>query len=150
MKKLVLFVFLLSACATPPPTLSQTEIQGTAFIQAWTAIVAAYTPTPANTAAPANTNTPEATATITNTPEPTADPLYRQRHDGIYLVGIDIAPGVWRNNGTGDSCYWKVSTATGDIIDNHYGLAGGTAYIPADGFQVEFLKCGVWEFLSAP
>ena len=74
--------------------------------------------------------------------------LIEPKGDGFYLINIDIAPGIWRSTGTGDSCYWAVTDRTGDIIDNHFGMAGGTAYIPATGFQVEFDDCGIWEYLG--
>ena len=105
-------------------------------------VTATYTATPIYT--PTNTLPPTATATLT----PTADPLKQSRGDGIYLVGVEIAPGVWDSNGTGDSCYWEVSTASGDIINNHFGLAGGTAYIPPTAFQVMFQDCGTWTWLQ--
>jgi hypothetical protein len=94
--------------------------------------------------------TPAFSATASNTRTPTVSPLFRNRGDGFYLVGVDIAPGVWRSNGTGTHCYWSVTTRTGDIIDNHFGQAGGTAYIPASGFQVEFNTCGTWTFIGNP
>lgn len=74
--------------------------------------------------------------------------LKASREDGIWLVGVDIAPGLWRNNGTGDGCYWKRSDKTGDIIDNHFGLGGGTAYILKSDFQFETHDCGTWTWLS--
>jgi hypothetical protein len=108
-----------------------------------------YTPTITNT--PTNTFTPTQTPNATQTAE--ANLLAKLREDkgnGFYLVNIDIAPGVWRSNGTNDDCYWSLTTVTGDIIDNHFGMAGGTCYIPASAFQVEFDDCGTWVFLSPP
>lgn len=96
--------------------------------------------------------TPEFTPTITNTPEPptsTPDPLRADKLPGLYLVNVDIAPGVWRNNGQGDDCYWSVTTETGGIIDNFLGMGGGTIYIPPNAFQVELTpQCGTWTFLK--
>ena len=89
------------------------------------------TPIPTLKHTPTITNTP----TNTFTPTPTTDPLRKTKGNGFYLIGVDIAPGVWRSQGTGDSCYWSVTTLTGDIIDNHFGMSGGTAYIPDYGFQ---------------
>lgn len=96
--------------------------------------------------------TPTITPTPTNTipPTKTPDPLKAPKGAGFYLVGVDIAPGVWRSDGTGDSCYWAVTSTTGDILDNHFGMAGGTAYISPSGFQVEFTDCGTWTFLQEP
>jgi hypothetical protein len=112
-----------------------------------------FTPTPKNT--------PTITPTPSNTPLPTATPnvaqtataqaweqLTRNKGDGFYLVNVDIAPGLWRSLGNGDSCYWATTTRTGDIIDNHFGMAGGTAYIGSYAFQVEFDGCGPWEYLG--
>jgi hypothetical protein len=44
----------------------------------------------------------------------------------------------------------ETTAANGDIIDNHFGMAGGTAYISPTAFQVEFNDCGTWVFLSPP
>lgn len=70
------------------------------------------------------------------------------RGDGFYLVGVDMAPGLWRNNGQASDCYWERSTKTGDIIDNHFGDGGGTAYILPSDFQFETGDCGTWVWLS--
>lgn len=103
------------------------------------------TPTPSETPLP--TGTPDAAATATAIK---AIMLTSLRGNGFYLVNVDIAPGVWRSNGSGDDCYWETSTATGDIIDNHFGAAGGSAYISPNAFQVEFARCGSWEYLGPP
>ena len=100
------------------------------------------------------TSTPKYTATITLTPTNTAtptntqDPTKTDKKDGFYLVGSEIAPGVWRSNGTQDDCYWEISTSTGDIIDNHFGMAGGTMYVPSSGFQVWVEDCGMWTYIG--
>jgi hypothetical protein len=108
-----------------------------------------YTPTITNT--PTNTFTPTQTPNATQTAEALLFAKLREnKGDGFYLVNVDIAPGVWRSTGTGDRCYWSVTEANGDIIDNHYGMSGGTAYISPNGFQVQFEDCGTWEFLSPP
>lgn len=101
------------------------------------------------------TKTPKYTSTITltptNSPTPTAteDPTKTNKGPGFYLVGDEISPGVWRSLGSSDSCYWSITNQTGDIIKNHFGMAGGTMYIPQSGFQVELDRdCGNWEFIS--
>jgi len=119
------------------------------------------TPTPTLLMTPTPSNTPTITPTATDTPLPTNTPnrmltataeafapLIEDRGDGIYLVNVDIAPGIWRNNWEGDDCYWKRSTRTGDIIDNHFGLGGGTVFIAATDFTVEFDGCGQWTYLG--
>lgn len=124
-----------------------------------------YTPLPTYTKVPTltqvvkvvtatETSTPLYTATITNTATSTAtqtatsDPLKAPRGNGFYLVGSEIAPGVWDSDGSGDRCYWEVSNAQGDIISNHFGQAGGTAYVPSSAFQVWFDDCGTWTWLQ--
>jgi hypothetical protein len=158
---LVLLLFFLSACA-PSTSVIQTALAETQ---------AGWTPIPTQTAQPTFTAPPTVyvtkiifvtstftaaplyTPTITNTPAPptaTTDPLKADKSDGFYLVNVDIAPGVWRSTGTGVDCYWSLTTATGDIINNHFGQSGGTAYIPADAFQIEFKNCGIWVYLGPP
>jgi hypothetical protein len=107
-------------------------------------------PTATKTQTPAFTPTITMTPTITPTVTPTLDPLKKAKGSGMYLVNVDIAPGVWRSDGKNDNCYWKVSSATGGIIRNYYGMAGGTIYIPESGFQVELNDCGTWTFLQNP
>jgi hypothetical protein len=163
MKRIIAFVlvsFVLVSCSraapTPDPALlaAQTEmVQMKAQISALQSatpviiiqeITQTLTPTPIFT--PTITNTPAPT----NTPSPTSDPLKRAKGDGFYLVGVDIAPGVWRSSGTGNRCYWAVTRANGDIIDNHFGMSGGTAYVSTAGFQVQFESCGIWTFVQDP
>jgi hypothetical protein len=109
-----------------------------------------YTPT--ITLTPTKTLYPTKTPIPTNTPRPTAtpDPLKFPKFDGNYLVGVDIAPGVWRSDGSQDDCYWETSTMTGDIVDNYFGRAGGTAYINPSAFAVHFEDCGTWTFYAKP
>jgi hypothetical protein len=97
-------------------------------------------PTKRTTASPA----------VSNTPAPTQDRLKIPKIDGFYLVGEEIAPGVWRSQGKGESCYWSLTTKTGDIISNHFGMSGGTMYVPQNAFQVQVEGCGTWVFLSEP
>lgn len=109
-----------------------------------------YTPTPLYTPTMTLTPTMTSSPTITSSPTKTPDPLKMPKGNGFYLIGIDIAPGVWRSDGTGDGCYWSVTAMDGDIFDNHFGMAGGTAFISPNGFQVEFNDCGTWTFLRDP
>ena len=65
--------------------------------------------------------------------------------DGLFTVGVEIAAGKWRSDGTGDSCYWQISP-DGDpdrILSNHFGNAGGTVSL-ADGQEFESTRCGTW------
>lgn len=156
MKKLLLiFVIALASCAPSPETIAQ-AVQET---QAAFTPVPSQTPYPTYTAPPTvfvtrrvivTATQPLGTPTETRTPRPTTDITKSAKRDGFFLVGVDIAAGVWRSNGTQDDCYWSVTERDGDIIDNHFGDAGGTAYIPAGAFQVQFEDCGLWEYLGPP
>ena len=82
-------------------------------------------------------------------PPPTTDPPAPEAGfgDGSFLVGSDIAPGLYRTDGTGD-CYWeRLSDLSGDfdaILAND--RAVGQVYVemlPTDaGFSTE--GCGRW------
>ncbi|MGA2505512.1 MAG: hypothetical protein ABSG01_15630 [Anaerolineales bacterium] len=169
-KPIALIVFLtailLPACA-PSQGAIQTAIAGTRAV---------WTPIPTQTAYPTHTSyptytlqptffitkivtetfspTPIYTPTITPTPTkthtamPTTNPLTLPRGDGYYLVTVEIAPGLWRSQGTQNDCYWELSTRTGEIINNHFGMAGGTMYIPSSAFQVRLQDCGAWVYLG--
>lgn len=152
-------IFICVACLIfgsllpqPPQqeTISQESIMQTAEADVWKIF------TQTALAIPTNTFTPEVTQTPSLTPEPTltftatVPPLFETKTNGFYLINVDIAPGVWKSNGTDSSCYWAVTTATGDILNNHFGMAGGTAYVDPSGFQVEFNGCGTWTFIQAP
>jgi hypothetical protein len=101
------------------------------------------TPTPLYT--PTITNTPTVTPTITSTP----NKLTMDKKPGIYLVNVDIAPGVWRSQGVGDNCYWGISNKTGKTTKNHFGKAGGTMYVSASDYQVSMEdECGMWVYLG--
>jgi hypothetical protein len=152
-KKLMSIIFtvtlLLSSCSVidkriEPTILARVENTISSFTQ-----VPTNTPYATNTAFPTLTplptytpeivivtatftETPKYTATITMTPTKTPpptqtkDPTKTNKTPGFYLVGEEISPGVWRSLGTSDSCYWSITTRTGDIINNHFGMAGGT------------------------
>jgi Bacterial Ig-like domain (group 2) len=68
--------------------------------------------------------------------------------DGMYMVGSEIAPGTWRADGTGTSCYWARLRGFGgtlaEIIANSFGpLPAIVTILPADvGFAST--RCGTW------
>ena len=107
--------------------------------------------TPTFTATPMFTPTNTIVPTSTQPPTSTPSPLKKDKKPGFYLVGIDIAPGVWRSLGSSDSCYWSITDRYGNIINNHFGMAGGTMYIPTQSYQVQLdADCGTWTFLQEP
>lgn len=105
-------------------------------------VTATYTATPLYT--PTETLTPTNTSTPTSTP----DTKTEDKGDGFYLVNVDIAPGVWRSDGTQDDCYWEITDKYDNIINNHFGMAGGTMYIPVTAYQVMMEDCGRWTYLG--
>lgn len=77
--------------------------------------------------------------------------MHNPKFDGNYLVNVDIAPGVWRNDGSasdGTDCYWERLTKQGGIIDNYIGAGNGTMFIDAGDFEVHMSRCGRWTFIS--
>lgn len=176
MKKYLLFAALiaLSACAPSPKAIEAAIAETQA---AWTPI-SSQTPYPTQTQwvvtkmitsivketvlvfpteTPTPVYTPTKTGTPTNTPNIAATTtsqqiakLQRSFRDGNYLIGVDIAPGVWRNDGSSDNCYWTRNTRTGDIIDNYLGAGGGTAYIGPNDFSFRSERCNTWTYLGPP
>lgn len=71
--------------------------------------------------------------------------------DGTHLVGSDIQPGTYRNDGT-SSCYWARLSGTGgtveDIIANDN--PRGQAYVTIDPSDIAFesKNCGSWELVE--
>lgn len=110
---------------------------------------------PPTRAMPTKTKT-QITPSLTPIPpmSPTVTPtvsLTSTKGPGIYLVNVDIAPGLWRNTGSSNDCYWKLTDRTGKILDNFYGMTGGTIFISPEVFQVELdPECGNWEYLGPP
>ena len=72
--------------------------------------------------------------------------------DGVYLVGIDIAPGTWRTTSGNSNCYWeRDQDATGtldDIINNYYGPSGGFVTIAPTDLQLQISDCGTLNYIS--
>lgn len=66
--------------------------------------------------------------------------------DGNWTVGVEMAAGKWRSQGTGSSCYWQRSPdgESSEIIDNHFGDAGGTVTVRS-GEEFQTRGCGQWE-----
>lgn len=160
---IMLILFIFSACAPSPQAIRQAAASTLAAWPTQTPLPT-YTscpPLPTYTAAPPLIVTELVTQVVivtpTDPPTPigppteTVDPLYAPKNPGFYLVNVDIAPGVWRSQGTGDDCYWSMNTQNGDIIDNHFGMAGGTMYISQSVFEVRMDDgCGQWLYLGPP
>ncbi len=70
------------------------------------------------------------------------------KSDGFYTVNVEIAPGRWRSTGTSDACYWARLNENQDIVENHFGLSGGTLIIPEGDYEIAFEGCGTWRYLG--
>lgn len=78
------------------------------------------------------------------------DQIMWPKDDGNYLVNKDIAPGQWYSivPMTEDGCYWARINSSGDIIANHYGVAGITVYVASTDAVVEFDGCGKMYYIG--
>lgn len=68
-------------------------------------------------------------------------------HDGRFLVGTEIQPGVWATNGQKiTECYWEVSGPNGEIIDNAFVSVAPsiTVTIGSDAMGFTTTGCGDW------
>jgi hypothetical protein len=157
-KNIVIFCFVilvvLSGCgekATPYPTLEPLPtytFQPTFTVPpTQTPWVILITPTPSPTPLFTPTNTVPPTATLP--PTATKDITRADKQDGVYLVGEEIAVGLWRSEkDVSDDCYWETTTKKGDINNNYFGLSGGTMYLRKSDFQVSMEDCGTWKYMG--
>lgn len=68
---------------------------------------------------------------------------------GFYLVPSEIKPGTWKSDGNHDFCYWQVAKADGTIMQNYFGMAGGSMYVPPNAYEVQLAEeCGNWTFVK--
>lgn len=76
------------------------------------------------------------------------DTAAEPKGDGFYTVGIEIMAGRWESTGTGDGCYWARLDGRQNILNNHFGSAGGAINIAPSDYEVNFSDCGVWEYVG--
>ena len=135
--------FFLAACA---PQIDQSELVD--MVAKTLAAMPSQTPYPTYTAA-AMPEVQLPTEAARETPVPVSSDPKSEKMPGFYLVGSEISPGIWRNSGNSDRCYWEITTSTGEVIDNFIGMTGGTMYIPPEAFQVRLeAECGNWVFIE--
>lgn len=100
-------------------------------------------PTPAPAPAPAPTGTPAAA--------PGGAPKTMIDHDGTYVVGTDIAPGIYSSAGpvgTG-TCYWKrLGNPDGALIDN--ALSKKPQVVEIEATDKAFKTDGCQSWLQTP
>jgi hypothetical protein len=67
--------------------------------------------------------------------------------DGVWVVGVDIAPGTWRPTAVADSnCYWSITKSGSngrDIVSNNIG-GGRPTVVVKEGQDFEVNRCGTW------
>jgi hypothetical protein len=71
--------------------------------------------------------------------------------DGVYQVGVTIAPGRWRstpNQGQDGYCYWARRKYDGILLENHYRMGGTEVHISPTDYEVEFDGCGVCVYMG--
>jgi hypothetical protein len=92
---------------------------------------------------------PSDAATVTSDAEIDQLEATGPHEDGVYLVGVDIAPGLWRSTATGqDFCYWARRKYDGVILASYYGLPGGEMSVDANDYEVELDGCGTWIYVG--
>ena len=125
--------------ATPTPTPTPTA--------------AAATQTPV-TSTPTPTATPTPTPTATPAPTATATPTSQTFGDGTWIIGLDIQPGLWRNDDSSDFCYWARLSGLGgeldDIISNEFSSIIQTVEIKPSDLAFEADRCGTWSQILQP
>jgi hypothetical protein len=82
-------------------------------------------------------------------PPPPAGPKTTIDHDGTFVVGTDIAPGIYSSPGpvSGGTCYWKrLNSLSGtDIIDNALSLKPQVVQIDATDKAFKTDGCQPWQ-----
>lgn len=69
--------------------------------------------------------------------------------DGMYQVGVDIAPGTWRNaQAAGTSCYWArlsgFNGTLGQVLANDNTTSSAIVTIAATDKAFKAMRCGTW------
>jgi hypothetical protein len=72
--------------------------------------------------------------------------------DGVYLVGTEVAPGIYRASSPGEYCYWeRLSGLSGefdDLITNGLGAADATMTISGSDMAFSTDGCGSWQRIN--
>ncbi|MFI9509772.1 hypothetical protein [Nocardia sp. NPDC052566] len=90
-----------------------------------------------------------------------AEPATTMPDDGLYLVGVDIFPGIWEAPGPQDPAHgcdwrrlWKVEGDNTDmnyIIGNNYTrLSPVRVEIKAKDVAFKTVNCGAWHLVPPP
>ena len=73
--------------------------------------------------------------------------------DGVWIVGVDIAPGTWSNSDSSDGCYWArldgFSRQLDDVLDNEFSYDPQSVVIQAGDTGFESSGCGDWTLIAS-
>ncbi|CAN5143255.1 hypothetical protein BH23CHL1_BH23CHL1_15690 [soil metagenome] len=74
--------------------------------------------------------------------------------DGTYIVGIDIAPGIWQNSDSAEGCNWGRLSGFGgavidDVIEDEFTYESQIVTISASDEGFSTSGCGVWTFTGS-
>jgi hypothetical protein len=144
---ITILLFLLVGCSqpkaealptyTPYPTYTPAPTYTAAPTQTAVVIVITATPLPAQTS----------TTAPTATPLPNLDQTTKDKTEGAYLVGSEVAPGQWR--GSGD-CGIQIYDKSGMLLDA-VTQKRSMINVPATAYRVEFwaYEAGcTWSYLG--
>ncbi len=137
---ILLVALMLSACATDAPAYTDEELEvALTEISATRTSQVRLSPTVAELSA-TSLSTPSPEMILTQSPEPEAP-----HEDGIYIVGAEIAPGLWRSTSEDQRfCYWARRKYDGILLSSYYGLPGIELRIFSSDYEVELDGCGTW------
>lgn len=62
------------------------------------------------------------------------------------VIALYTTKKPWRELGPLGLCYRARLDGNQNLIDNHFGNAGGTMTIGQNDYEVEFNDCGIWEY----
>lgn len=68
--------------------------------------------------------------------------MQEPKGDGYYLIGVEIASGVWETANGSDSCYWALLDNNQETLKNHFGPSGGTINLAGNYYELEIKNCG--------
>ena len=150
---LVLFVSACGQASTPVVVTSQVT-QLVEITRLTTVEITRLVVVTATYSGPTETPVPTATLAPSVTPSPTIDQTKADKRDGSYMVGNEIAPGIWRSKGgsADEECALQIKTFSGDLSDITYSLPGATIRIPS-GQYIVYIGGGsgnlcTWSFFS--
>jgi len=87
---------------------------------------------------------------LSQVPRLSQNDQFASHRDGKYLPGYDIAPGIWRSDGSagGDSCYWARRDINQKTLDNYIGNPKAVVTIRSTDAEIDFDDCGLWTRIS--